>query len=140
MEGLCLKCGERVAAPWSFCPHCGIAIPPETPAQTSPHAAEKAPVQGAFGGLLLGMLAAPMLIIVGTLLCLTGLGAFLGVPLILGAVFAPLLGPLIGFGALTGKCPWCGSPVSSVSSAKDFECRACNGKIAIRNRKFVTAA
>jgi DNA-directed RNA polymerase subunit RPC12/RpoP len=101
--------------------------------------AEKSPVEGAFSGLLFGTLAVPILVIVGTLLCLTGLGAFVGVPLIVGAVFAPLLGPLIGFGALRGKCPWCDSQVSSVLNAADFYCHACSKRIAIQSRKFVRA-
>jgi DNA-directed RNA polymerase subunit RPC12/RpoP len=78
-----------------------------------------------------------MMIIVGTLLCLTGLGAFLGVPLIVGAVVAPLAGPMIGFGALKGKCPWCGTTVSSILNARGFDCKACNQHVAVQNRKFV---
>jgi DNA-directed RNA polymerase subunit RPC12/RpoP len=94
-------------------------------------------VQGAFGGLLLGLLAVPILIVVGTLLCLTGLGAFLGVPLIIGAVLAPLLGPLIGIGVLRGKCPWCGTQVNSVVKKTVFYCHVCNRKIALQNRRFI---
>ena len=149
MDRLCPKCGMQFEAAWKFCPQCGTAIAPETPApsvpaevvkaEASPVEIEHAPMEGPFGGLLLGMLAAPILIIVGTLLCLTGLGAFLGVPMILAAIFAPLLGPLIGFGALKGKCPWCGSPVSSVTGPKVFYCLACNQGISIKNRKFVRA-
>jgi DNA-directed RNA polymerase subunit RPC12/RpoP len=100
---------------------------------------ERAPVQGAFGGLLFGMLAVPILIIVGTMLCLTGLGAILGIPMILAAVFAPLLGPIIGLDALKGKCPRCGVSVSSIANARDFDCHACGKRIAIKHRGFVPA-
>ena len=55
------------------------------------------------------------------------------------AIFAPLLGSLIGFGALKGKCPWCDSPVSSVTGPKVFYCLACNQGISIKNRNFVRA-
>jgi DNA-directed RNA polymerase subunit RPC12/RpoP len=145
MNGQCVKCGAGVASPWLFCPFCGAAISPETQAQAAPETqpdapppeAKKTPVQGAFGGLLFGMLAAPILIILGTLLCLTGLGAILGVPMILVAVFAPLLGPLIGIGALKGKCPWCGTAVSSILNVPGFSCHACKHRIAIENRRFV---
>lgn len=144
MDGLCPKCGMQVAPQWSFCPDCGAVIAKQMAKQAAPIEAsaverEEAPMEGPFGGLLFGMLAAPILIIVGTLLCLTGLGAILGVPLILGAILAPLLGPMIGFGALKGKCPWCGSPVSSVTGTKVFYCLACNQGICIRKRKFVRA-
>jgi DNA-directed RNA polymerase subunit RPC12/RpoP len=96
-------------------------------------------VEGAFGGLLIGLLTAPILIIFGTLLSLTGLGAILGVPLILGAIFAPLLGPMIGLGALKGKCPWCGAQLGAISSKQSFDCSHCHQRVLIRNRKFVRA-
>jgi DNA-directed RNA polymerase subunit RPC12/RpoP len=114
-----------------------VVLPFETQEQASPAEIEKAPMQGAFGGLLFGALAVPILVVVGTMLCLTGLGAFLGVPLIIGAILAPLVGPLIGFGALRGRCPWCGSQVSSVLNNKAFYCHACSKRIAIQNRHFV---
>ncbi len=137
MDGQCPKCAAQLESRWSFCPNCGAAIPHETLTKAPPAEAEKAPVQGAFGGLLLGLLVTPICIIVGTLLCLTGLGAFLGVPLIIAGVLAPLLGPLIGIGALKGKCPWCGVPVNPIAGVKRFNCHACNKKIAIENRRFI---
>jgi DNA-directed RNA polymerase subunit RPC12/RpoP len=85
------------------------------------------------------MLAVPILAIVGTMLCLTGLGAILGIPMILLAFLAPLLGPMVGLGALRGKCPWCAIQVSSVANTKDFNCHGCGQRIAIRHREFVRA-
>lgn len=139
MEGHCSKCSAQLQSPWRFCPHCGAASAHEAEHKAVPAAPEKAPAQGAFSGLLFGMLAVPILVIVGTMLCLTGLGAVLGVPMILAAVFAPLLGPMIGLGALKGKCPWCGTSVSSVANAKDFNCHACGKRIAIHHRTFEMA-
>jgi DNA-directed RNA polymerase subunit RPC12/RpoP len=139
MEGHCSKCAARLESPWKFCPHCGAASTHEIQKKAAPEEHEKAPVEGAFGGLLYGMLAVPILVIVGTLLCLTGLGAILGIPMILAAVFSPLLGPMIGLGALKGKCPWCGAAVNSIANAKDFDCHACGKRIAIKHREFVTA-
>jgi hypothetical protein len=108
--------------------------------KTEPEKLEKSPAPGAFGGLLFGMLAVPILVIVGTMLCLTGLGAILGIPMILAAVIAPLLGPMIGMGALKGTCPWCGVAISSVANSKDFDCHGCGRRIAIRHREFIAAA
>ena len=140
MQGQCSKCGAQQEAPWKFCPHCGTASAQEMQPAIEPEKPEKSPAPGAFGGLLFGMLAVPILIIVGTMLCLTGLGAILGIPMIITAVFAPLLGPMIGMGALKGKCPWCGIAVSSVANTKDFDCHGCGRRIAIRHREFVAAA
>lgn len=137
MEGICEKCGEKFESLWKFCPHCGAAKTVATQAQVLPPATDRAPVRGAFSGLLIGALAAPVLIIVGMMLCLTGLGAFLGVPMIIAGIVAPLMGPVIGFGALKGKCPWCGSPVSSINSKQSFACTACNKMIAVKIGRFV---
>jgi predicted RNA-binding Zn-ribbon protein involved in translation (DUF1610 family) len=126
--------------PWKFCPECGQARRVESEPVAKQELPEKAPVQGGFGGMLFGMLAVPILVIVGTMLCLTGLGAILGIPMILSAVFAPLLGPMMGIGALHGKCPWCGVNVTSIVNAKDFDCHACGRRIAVRRREFVPSA
>lgn len=140
MEGHCSKCGVGLESTWKFCPHCGGASVQEVQTAAEPEKPERSGVPGALGGLLFGMLAVPILVIVGTMLCLTGLGAILGIPMILAAVFAPLLGPVIGLGALKGKCPWCGIAVSSVANKKDFDCHGCGKRIAIRHREFVAAA
>ena len=140
MSEICSKCGAQLSSPWHFCPNCGAAISPETEQPASPAEREKAPVKAAFSGLLFGMIVAPMCIIVGTMLCLTGLGAFLGVPMIIGGVLAPLLGPMIGIGELKGKCPWCGAAVSNIVNAPGFDCHACGNRIEVQDRRFIRAA
>jgi hypothetical protein len=124
---------------WKFCAQCATPIAHEV-VKNKPRDAEKTPVQGTFGGLFLGMIATPILIIVGTMLCLTGLGAIAGIPMIIAGVLAPLLGPLIGFGALRGKCPWCGSSVNTVANSIDFGCHACSGRIHVVDQHFEKAA
>ena len=86
-------------------PNAGVAVSYETLPHAAPAEHEKSSVPGAFGGLLFGVIAAPVLIIFGTLLCLTGLGAFLGVPMIIAAFLAPLAGPLFGIGRARGAVP-----------------------------------
>jgi DNA-directed RNA polymerase subunit RPC12/RpoP len=140
MDRQCSKCRAKLESPWKFCPHCGAAGAEESHEKSTPPEHEKAPVLGPFSGLLLGIVATPILIIVGTMLCLTGLGAFLGVPMILAGVIAPLAGPMMGLGALKGKCPWCGAAVSGMESARNFNCLACSQRIAIQHREFVKAA
>jgi len=140
MERHCPKCKAHMESPWSFCPHCGAAWSDEIVKTLAPAEPEKGPFEGGFSGLLFGIVAAPVLIIPGTLMCLTGLGAFLGVPMIIAGIFAPLIGPLIGLGALKGKCPWCGAAVSSIANTREFGCQACSKRIAISHREFVRAA
>jgi DNA-directed RNA polymerase subunit RPC12/RpoP len=139
MSTQCSNCGVQLGMNWKFCAECGARQDHET--EKPQHLeSERAPIQGTYGGLFLGVIATPILIIVGTMLCLTGLGAIAGIPMILAGVLAPLLGPLIGFGALRGKCPWCGSSVNTVANSKDFGCHACSGKIHVVNQHFEKAA
>lgn len=103
MEPVCPQCGEHIETAWTFCPRCGARIvQPAEPKQEHPEP-EHAPVTGAFSGLYIGLIAAPIMVIVGTMLCLTGLGAILGIPMIIGGVLAPLAGPIFGMGAAKGK-------------------------------------
>ncbi len=140
MEAHCSNCKTQLETPWKFCPQCGAASAVEPLKKPAPEEHEKAPVQGAFSGLLLGFVAAPILIIPGVLLCLTGLGAFLGIPTIMAGILAPLLGPMLGLSTLQGKCPGCGVAVNGRENAKDFACIECGKRIAIKHREFVAAS
>jgi len=138
MAGRCPKCGANVAASFVFCPGCGTKT--DSLIHHEPPPPEKAPAKQAFSGLLLGAIVAPGMIVTGVLLCLTGLGAFLGIPLIIGGAIAPLVGPMVGMDSLRGNCPWCGAKVSSLNAKGNFECEACRKQVAVRDHKFVQAA
>ena len=138
MSATCVKCGGRLDAAWAFCPKCAAPIPHEIE-KTEPHKHENAPVKGGFSGLLFGLIAAPVLIIAGGMICLTGLGIFLGVPLIVAGVLAPLIGPMLGVNALHGACPWCGADVSGVGLFDRFSCPKCSQHIVMRKREMVKA-
>ena len=140
MNGTCSKCSARLESLWKFCPHCGTTIEREASVTALQHREhEKAPVKSGISGLVMGLLAAPVLIIAGGMICLTGLGVVLGVPLIVAGVCAPIIGSLIGLNALRGKCPWCGAKVSGVGLFDRFSCPACGKRIAMRKREMVKA-
>lgn len=136
MNGNCAKCGTHVDAAWAFCPHCAAPIEHQQQAAI-PHQHEHAPVKGGYSGLLFGLVAAPVLIIYGGMICLTGLGVFLGVPMIIAGIFAPLLGPFLGLNALKGTCPWCGAAVGSVALFDRFSCPACSKRIVVRKQEML---
>jgi len=52
---------------------------------------------------MFGLIAAPIAIVFGVMLCLTGLGMVVGIPVIVLGILAPLAGPLLGMGAAKGK-------------------------------------
>jgi DNA-directed RNA polymerase subunit RPC12/RpoP len=103
------------------------------------HDHEKAPAMGGISGLVLGLLAAPVLIIFGGMICLTGLGIILGIPMIIAGVCAPLIGSLMGLNALRGECPWCGANVSGVGLFDRFSCPACSRRIVVRKHELIRA-
>jgi hypothetical protein len=138
MSDHCQKCGVHLSSPWSFCPTCGTKAQPPEP--TLPVEYENAPTKPAFSGLLFGLIVAPMCIIVGGMLCCTGLGAFLGVPVIAAGILAPLIGPMAALGEPRGKCPWCGEELNNIVNSPAFECHKCKGRVELHNKKFVKAA
>jgi len=140
MSAICLKCETQLENSWKFCPRCGVERVHETPELAHMHPEhEKAPVKGGFSGLFFGVIAAPVLIIVGTMICLTGLGVFLGVPLIVAGVLAPLIGPIMGVNAMQGECPWCSAEVSGVGIFDRFSCPTCGKHILMKKHELLKA-
>ena len=142
MDAQCSKCGTVLGLAWSFCPHCGLTVhhevqPASPPSDPEQHTTSSIP--GAFGGLFLGVATASVLIIFGAMLCLTGLGAILGVPLIIAGILAPLASPLFGMGEHQGKCPSCGIHVISVTDGQDHHCPACDKEFALVDHRVAKA-
>jgi Zn finger protein HypA/HybF involved in hydrogenase expression len=129
MNAQCSRCHQSLEAAWSFCPKCGAATEAGQPAVAQE--SEHHPVRWAFGGLFYGLLAAPILIVTGIMICLTGWGLFLGVPVIALGVLAPLAGPLFGMSERAAKCPECGTRVITLADGQVHACPACNAQFAV---------
>jgi len=140
MSAPCTKCGTLLETSWSFCPKCGLGVTREAHPHPAQAERERSSVPGAFGGLLFGVIVAPVLIILGTLLCLTGLGAFLGVPMIIGAIIAPLVGPLLGLGEHKIRCPYCNTREITVADNKLHYCPNCDKEFALGDHHQVAKA
>ena len=65
------------------------------------------------------------------MICLTGWGVFLGVPVIVIGILAPLAGPLFGMSEHTAKCPECGTRVITLADGKMHACPRCNASFAV---------
>ena len=136
MDAHCSKCGNDLAQPWSFCPHCGAPVA-RVHAAPQPH--EPIPTEGAFSGMAVGMVAGPLMIVAGIMICLTGWGLFLGVPVIVLGILAPLAGPIFGMGEHKGKCPSCGTRVVTVADGHAHHCPACSKEFAVEDGAVVKA-
>ena len=124
MNRHCTQCGTDLVEAWSFCPSCGTRLE-EKRVSSKPHWHEFAPSKGAYGGLVYGVVTAPILILAGVMICLTGWGIFLGIPIVLIGIMAPLAGTLFGIGEHQGKCPKCGVRVISNSDHLAHACPHC---------------
>ncbi len=141
MNAQCSKCGTQLALPWSFCPQCGLAVTHESQASAAlPAEHKKSSMPGAFGGLFVGVVMAPVLIIFGALLCLTGLGAILGIPMIIAGLVSPLAGPLMGMKEHQGKCPCCGTHVVSVTDGQPHYCPSCDSEFELIDHPMAKAS
>lgn len=105
MSNPCAKCGAVLDESWTYCARCGTKAGHTPTADVAPagHEHEPAPVTGVFSGAMFGLIVAPIMLIVGIMMCLTGWGIFIGIPVIIGAILAPLAGPLFGLGAAKDK-------------------------------------
>jgi uncharacterized Zn finger protein (UPF0148 family) len=139
MNAQCSKCGTQLAQSWGFCPHCGAIHENPAPAPPAEHEHKKSSMPGAFGGLFFGVVLAPVLIIFGAMLCLTGLGAFLGIPMIIAGLVSPLAGPLMGMKEHQGRCPCCGLHVVSVTDGQPHYCPSCDSEFALTDHPAAKA-
>lgn len=140
MNAPCTKCGTLLEPSWGFCPKCGLVVTRGTHQPVAHIEPEKSSVPGAFGGLLFGVIIAPVLIILGTLLCLTGLGAFLGVPILVLAIVAPLLVPLLGLGEHKVRCPSCNTREITIADGRLHYCPICDIEFSLGEHHQVAKA
>ncbi len=136
MNSNCAKCGMQLEVAWEFCPQCGATH--ERHAAETPEP-EHHPARGAFGGLAYGLIAAPILIVTGIMICLTGWGILLGLPVIVAGILAPLAGPLLGMSEHAAKCPVCGTHMVTVADGKVHHCPVCSEKFAVGEHGVIAA-
>jgi hypothetical protein len=94
-------------------------------------------VGGGIFGFVYGTSMAIWAFIVGVFLCATGIGALIGVPLMIAGVLMPFLGAAKGAAILNGPCPWCGH--RATGSPPGFNCAACRNRVIVRGKFFMKA-
>ncbi|MFZ4400579.1 MAG: hypothetical protein ACOYO1_11135 [Bacteroidales bacterium] len=74
-------------------------------------------------------------LIIGIVLCFTGIGALIGIPLILAGIALPFLN--IGNSKIKGKCPYCNYDVYSFKYEPGVTCPSCRQRILIRHGNYI---
>ncbi len=119
----------------------GIPISEEGAAENASGTNRIAASTGGCIGIAFGIIG----LICGAMLCVTVVGALIGVPMIVGSLgFLGLSGRGIAWGAkpenfFEDDCPYCGHPKikASVFSPPGLNCPACAKRIVIRDKKFL---
>jgi Zinc-ribbon containing domain len=96
---------------------------------------KSAKFEGASYGCLAGSAMYGCLAFIGIILTLTGIGAIIGIPLIIIGILMFFIGPLLGLGTLKGECPWCGNLVTVMGKGQD--CPICKKRIVVKDKKFI---
>jgi hypothetical protein len=139
----CTSCGTQLQEGAKFCTACGRPTVASTqPYQPTPVVtqAKGSGAVGATSGLVGGLGCSVFLGIIGLALCFTGIGALIGIPMILAAFGTPIMGFFQGMKAIEGPCPYCEKPIfcSSVHQRKGgITCPACKNRVVIRGKTLV---
>jgi DNA-directed RNA polymerase subunit RPC12/RpoP len=78
-------------------------------------------------------------VLIGLAACSTGLiGAIVGVPIILAAIYSAIfIPPKVNRGLYIGKCPHCGAEMSATHYQVEVDCPSCARWVAVKDEKFV---
>jgi hypothetical protein len=78
-------------------------------------------------------------VLIGVALCSLGwIGAIVGVPVVLMAIYSAFfIPPKINRGLYIGQCPHCGAAASATHYQTQIDCPSCRGDIAIQDARFV---
>ena len=136
MDTHCLNCGQVLASLWPFSPQCGTVVAHK---DHVPLIHQPEPSKAALSGMYIGLVAAPIFLISGVMLCLTGWGVFFGVLFFLLGIIAPLYGPIVDMREHRGKCPSCGTRMISIADSKEHECPVCDKNFAIEQHTVTPA-
>jgi len=149
----CPKCDALNAAAASACSLCGEPlVGPVDPGIISEGVTaaqacgdvRSATLKGGLARFGMGWLVAGAMFLVGIVLTLTGIGAIIGIPLIIGAVLSPFV--IASFWAAAGRrqasqqvgglCPYCAKSLVAVGTG--FDCPTCGQRVIHRGGRFLT--
>jgi len=155
----CVECGAQIPNDDVFCCECGSPVNNQTPKPASNHnevqqiqahpgisnttksEAKSVKVQGSIVGLISGgMVGIGCLVPIGIALCFTGIGAIIGIPIVIVGLIFPIIKFLTGMATIEGNCPWCQNSVICTSADRQLggvTCPACKKRIVIKDKTLI---
>jgi len=127
MSSIELQSGEQPRGPAEACDG---GSPPSSPAKWRP-------VTGVLAGTFKGLVLLSLVLWAGGLLTVTGIGAVVGVPILVLGVPMALLYPFFTAARFGGPCPRCGEDVAFTIEKPGVDCPGCKGRIVLRKKRLV---
>jgi len=85
-------------------------------------------------GIVSGIAVGLIFIVFGGILCLTGIGALIGIPLMIAGTMSIFGGgAVMGLFIKNGKCPYCDSAIVWIPIQPGINCRACKKRIIFKD-------
>lgn len=140
----CRACRRQTGAGYlerGLCPACRHAQRTAAPSRVQHAAAESTPcikrrVQASPGDALAASQTAGCSSLIGCTLCLTGIGAVIGIPLLIMSAIDSNKAMRGQKDVWTGECPHCGGILDVASPMGRAICVHCSSEIVVRNGRF----
>ena len=89
---------------------------------------------GAILGFCVGCFVMIVEIVIGAILTATGIGAILGIPILLLSPLSPFIGLWYGSKSFTGECPYCRGSVFIFGGSQSVTCPHCGQQIIVQGQ------
>lgn len=136
----CPFCAEDINTNAIKCKHCGERLDEQS--KSPPAASDEKTVRRIpyIKALPLAFLSALTMITGGFVLCLTVIGAIVGIPMMIMGIISLPLSPILAFFFAEGQCPHCGQKLYFPIYRKVIKCRYCKQRCPSVNGRLIPLA